>query len=459
MFSKLGSEVLKVLDSINNNDNNINVSELYGSNLIEKSNCKQLSNWVINNRIDIQNIIWKKMICIASDLIGLPVEKLSKYSFVRISLYRGNEIQPPHIDSSICTIIWATGSGLEVKKGNDWIVPTTKSFDTESFALLRGSDWMRLSTKPNAIEDVSLHRVACNGVPRCSFGFFAKIEEDEEPKPVGWGSCTVHVLVYIFSGCPLGDIPSIARVCRHWRNAVASEYLWKRLCDRDGPLIVPEGLAYQKAYQSMIKPPLGKALFVKFPKTKTQPAGPVVQSIKVVYVGEQGTGKTTMRLALLPPTTQEDQDYNSVLNLHVAGRNINIGCWDSSGSSDFDRLRPLSYPPTDLFVIVFSLVDRKSMARVKDRWLPEVMHHCPGARRILVGTQADRRILVADPITTEEASSFAKELLFCGYFETAALHRGLGVQETMEFAARVVTQPNVPSFDEDDPEKKKCQIQ
>ncbi|XP_016423856.1 ras-related C3 botulinum toxin substrate 1-like [Sinocyclocheilus rhinocerous] len=58
---------------------------------------------------------------------------------------------------------------------------------------------------------------------------------------------------------------------------------------------------------------------------------------------------------------------------------------------DYDRLRPLSYPQTDVFLICFSLVDSDSLENVSEKWYPEVRHHCPDARIILVGTKLDLR--------------------------------------------------------------------
>ena len=47
-------------------------------------------------------------------------------------------------------------------------------------------------------------------------------------------------------------------------------------------------------------------------------------------------------------------------NVMVDDTPVNIGLWDTSGREDYDRLRPLSYPQTDVFLICFSVVNRKS---------------------------------------------------------------------------------------------------
>ncbi len=59
----------------------------------------------------------------------------------------------------------------------------------------------------------------------------------------------------------------------------------------------------------------------------------------------------------------------------VDGRTINLGLWDTAGQEDYDRLRPLSYPGTNVFLICFSVVNPASYENVKQKWFPEVNHH------------------------------------------------------------------------------------
>jgi small GTP-binding protein len=61
------------------------------------------------------------------------------------------------------------------------------------------------------------------------------------------------------------------------------------------------------------------------------------------------------------------------------------------GQEDYDRMRPLAYPQTDVAILAFSVVNPASFERIKDKWFPEIRHHCPGVPIILLGLKLDLR--------------------------------------------------------------------
>lgn len=56
----------------------------------------------------------------------------------------------------------------------------------------------------------------------------------------------------------------------------------------------------------------------------------------------------------------------------VDGRIVSLNLWDTAGQEEYDRLRTLSYPQTNIFIICFSISSPASYENVKHKWHPEV---------------------------------------------------------------------------------------
>lgn len=49
------------------------------------------------------------------------------------------------------------------------------------------------------------------------------------------------------------------------------------------------------------------------------------------------------------------------------GKIVELALWDTAGQEEYDRLRPLSYPESDVILIVFSIDFPTSLANVQDK--------------------------------------------------------------------------------------------
>eukprot|EP01083_Nonionella_stella_P051257 136091_1 len=157
-----------------------------------------------------------------------------------------------------------------------------------------------------------------------------------------------------------------------------------------------------------------------------------MQNIKCVVVGDGAVGKTCLLISYT--TNAFPGEYiptvfdNYSANVMVDGRPINLGLWDTAGQEDYDRLRPLSYPQTDVFLVCYATNSRHSFMNVKNKWVPEISHHAPRVPIILIGTKSDLRdddghgSASRDKLVSEdEAETLGKDIKAVKVVECSAL--------------------------------------
>ena len=81
-----------------------------------------------------------------------------------------------------------------------------------------------------------------------------------------------------------------------------------------------------------------------------------------------------------------------------------VGLWEPSGGEHYERLKPLSYPHTDIFPICFDVSNEQTFKDVKSLWKPEMTYYMPLTPWLLVGTKSDLR-MEADAVKDSAAIS------------------------------------------------------
>eukprot|EP00940_MAST-03C_sp_MAST-3C-sp2_P000629 g629.t1 len=175
--------------------------------------------------------------------------------------------------------------------------------------------------------------------------------------------------------------------------------------------------------------------------------------VKIVAVGDGAVGKTCLLLKYVDGKYQETHIPtifdNKAKRVNCDGKVVTLTLWDTAGQEDYARLRPLSYPGTDIFIICFSLTSRVSLNNIQHKWIPELLQyqktHASESDKIpkfiLVGNKKDlwEASTDADKITDEEVQKFIQESesdLIRG-FKKCSAKEGDGVDEVFHYACQV----------------------
>ena len=170
----------------------------------------------------------------------------------------------------------------------------------------------------------------------------------------------------------------------------------------------------------------------------------MAQSVKAVVVGDGAVGKTCMLASFT--TSKFPEEYvptvfdNSSRTMMVDGRGVLLNIWDTAGQEDYDRMRPISYPGTDVFLVCFSVDSHTSFENVKTKWIPEIRTHANKVPFILVGLKTDIRGSGESGgkfVSRESGEKLTNEVRGAKYVECSAKTQE-GIRQVFEEAVRTV---------------------
>lgn len=170
---------------------------------------------------------------------------------------------------------------------------------------------------------------------------------------------------------------------------------------------------------------------------------------KLVIVGDGACGKTCLLIVFskdeFPEVYVPTVFENYVADIEVDNKQVELALWDTAGQEDYDRLRPLSYPDTDVIVMCFAIDSPDSLENIPEKWVQEVKHFCPNVPIVLVGNKKDLREdpstikelarLKQAPVKYDEGQQMCTRIGARHYIECSALS-GDNVRKVFEMATR-----------------------
>jgi Ras family protein A len=61
------------------------------------------------------------------------------------------------------------------------------------------------------------------------------------------------------------------------------------------------------------------------------------------------------------------ENYITMTTHNPTGKTVELALWDTAGQEEYDRLRPLSYPDTDLLFVCFAIDSPTSLDNILDK--------------------------------------------------------------------------------------------
>lgn len=147
------------------------------------------------------------------------------------------------------------------------------------------------------------------------------------------------------------------------------------------------------------------------------------------------SSSSTSSSGLLSPTVIIDGEAGVVERGEEDFQLVELGLWDTAGQEDYDRLRPLSYPNTQVVLVCFPINSPSALNNVRTRWYPEVRHFCQQVPVILVGCKSDLRMTGGGAVIPyDHCEAMAKYISARSYMECSAM-TGEGLHEVFMQAA------------------------
>lgn len=170
----------------------------------------------------------------------------------------------------------------------------------------------------------------------------------------------------------------------------------------------------------------------KFKSFETQAYKPTIFENRELAIAISKNGNTDAVTGVI-------KGASSNTEVEEAAMHVTLTLWDTAGQEDYARLRPLSYPDTDVAVICYAANLRSSFTNVIDHWHAEVRHYCGEIPIILVACKSDLAPQEQIPNAEEYVSRSEGEALALKlgveFFETSALS-GSGIKDLFDEVAR-----------------------
>ena len=176
--------------------------------------------------------------------------------------------------------------------------------------------------------------------------------------------------------------------------------------------------------------------------------------LKITPVGDGAVGKTSMLTSYTNKTVDAKHtptvfdNYSAMVEVNNGEYEVTLNLADTAGQEDFEHIRKLCYPGTNIFIATFAVDDRKSFENLGSKWMQELHDKkktgdALGSPIIIVGNKIDLR-KKQQCVSKEEGENMCKQLIAkygktsknIQYMECSAI-TSVGLKEIFDNAIKI----------------------
>ena len=171
-----------------------------------------------------------------------------------------------------------------------------------------------------------------------------------------------------------------------------------------------------------------------------------LETIKVVLVGESGTGKTSIiqqfAYKIFDPncaTSISSQYVSQVINIPAINKSLKLEIWDTAGQERYRSMAKLFYQDAKIIIFVYDFTSRSSFDYLINFWIPEVQITI-NVKNVIFGLVANKCDLYEiGSVSDEEGMDLADKIN--AVFQITSAKLGLGVNTLFQNLGRVYLEP------------------
>ncbi|XP_052812841.1 uncharacterized protein LOC128240289 [Mya arenaria] len=179
--------------------------------------------------------------------------------------------------------------------------------------------------------------------------------------------------------------------------------------------------------------------------------GGKLQNVKLVLLGDQGVGKSSIALRFVRGEFTENSEATIgaaflTQTVSVSGQTIKFDIWDTAGQERYHSLAPMYYRGAQAAVVVYDITNKNTFERAV-KWIKELKQQANSQIVIvLAGNKAD---MAAEKRTVpkEEGQSFAEENNLI--FTEASAKTGMCVGDVFMAIAQTLASHGIPREQQD----------